>query len=239
MVCFLLHNLSVAETLLRTLGAFGNKWFPVTVGYSIVRTMFETDVTAHYITKAPTELARQYIDFGAVLNKRRMDACKTHRRSKNPQWREVMDLVWQDEWSPRENDVLARFAAVAGQFTHRNKGLKKTVFQNWTGKSLRQMAIEVDHVEAYDIFYAELSSFAHVDVHLADRFLQLRPEGPVWSQRAREFDVGNVFRRGAEFLTCYLKLFGEQFKTWTNTEVQDCWSVKITHGNRNETPEEA
>lgn len=228
MMCFLLHNLSVAETLLRILGAIGNEWFPITVGYSIVRTTFETDVTAHYITKAPTEHARQYIDFGAVLNKRRMDACKTHRNSKNPQWREVMNLVWQHELSPSENDVLRRFAAVAPRFTHKNKDRKKTLFQNWTGKSLRQMAIEVDHIEAYDIFYAELSSLTHVDVHLADRFLRFRPEGPVWSQQAREFDVGNVFRYAAEFLTCYLKLFGEQFKTWTNTEVLDCWSVRTT-----------
>ena len=46
MLCFLLHNLSSAETLLQLSSSFGNDWFPVTVGYTIARTMFETDVTA-------------------------------------------------------------------------------------------------------------------------------------------------------------------------------------------------
>jgi hypothetical protein len=101
-------------------------------------------------------------------------------------------------------------------------------FHNWSGKTVRQMAAEVDHIEAYDIFYAELSSFTHVDVRLADRFLQRRPDGLVWSQRAGEGDVGNVFRHAASFLTCYLELFGRQFKTWPEAEVQKCWHMKTS-----------
>ena len=31
---------------------------------------------------------------------------------------------------------------------------------------MRQMAAKVDHLEAYDVFHAELSSFAHADAHL-------------------------------------------------------------------------
>ena len=100
------------------------------------------------------------------------------------------------------------------------------VFQNWSGKTVRQMAAEVDHVEAYDVFYPELSSFTHVDVHLANRFLQARPDGPVWSQRAEEGDVGNVYRHAASFLTCYLELFSCHFKTWSHAEVQECWHMK-------------
>ncbi len=96
MVCFLLHNLSVAETLLRLSDSFGKEWFPVTVGYAITRTMFETDVTAHYISNAAAERARQYIDFSAVLNKRQMDACLKHRNSKEPSWREAMSMLWQN-----------------------------------------------------------------------------------------------------------------------------------------------
>jgi len=75
MICFLLHSASAAESILRLSTSFGNEWFPTTVGYSIVRPMFEIDVTAHYITKSPVERARQYIKFDAVLNKRKMEAC--------------------------------------------------------------------------------------------------------------------------------------------------------------------
>jgi hypothetical protein len=85
------------------------------------------------------------------------------------------------------------------------------------------MASEVDHIEAYDVFYSELSLFTHADVRLADRYLQHRPDGPIWSQKANEFDVGNVFRHAASFLTCNLELFGNQFNIWTEAEVSDCW----------------
>ena len=82
------------------------------------------------------------------------------------------------------------------------------------------MAVEVDHVEAYDIFYSELLSFTHVDVYLANRFLRVRADGPVWSQRADEGDVGNVFRHAACVLTCHLELFSRQLKTWPELDVQ-------------------
>lgn len=223
MICFLLQNLSAAETLLRISSSFGSEWYPVTVGYTIARTMFEVDVTAHYITNAPMERVPQYIQFTAVLNKHAMDAYKKHRGSKDSQWRVAMDLLWQNHWAQRENEVVRKFNAVAPQFTRMNKNGKTSEFQNWSGKTIRQIASEVGHEEAYDIFYAELSSFTHADVHLADRYLQLRSDGPVWSQKASEYDVGNVFRHAASFLTCNLELFGGHFKTWTEAEVSDCW----------------
>lgn len=222
MVCFLLHHLSSAETILRMSTLFGYQWFPVTVGYNIVRSMFEIDVTAHYITKKPTELSRLYIDFGNVLKKYEMDACAKHRGSSNPQWREAMDLVWRNHWASREVETMKKFNAVSHLFTHKSG----KIFKNWSGKNIRQMASEVDHVEAYDIFYSELSSFAHADIHLADHFLQRRPEGWMWSQQSDEVDVGGVFRHAANFLTCYMKLFSRQIKSWSEAEVENCWSVK-------------
>lgn len=226
MVCFLLHNLSSAEALLKLSDSFTNKWFPVTVGYVIGRTMFETDVTAHYITQRPKEHARLYIEFSAVLNKRKMDACSKHRNSTNPSWQEAMSLLWQNHWASRENEVNKKFKAVVSKFTNRNTKGRESPLNNWSGKSIRQMAKEVNHEEAYDIFYAELSSFTHADVHLADRFLKYDSDGPIWSQRADESDVGNIFRHAASFLTCFLELFGNQFKLWSETDVQECWQTE-------------
>jgi len=227
MACFLLHELSAAETLVRISRSFGNEWFPVSVGYAVTRTMFEADVTAHYITKDPSDRALQYVNFAAVLNKRQMDACSQHRNSKDPGWRKAMALLWQHHWGPREEEVKKRFAVVTPRFTLKKSDGKDRIFQNWSGKTIRQMAAEVDHLEAYDIFYSELSSFTHVDVHLADRFLKNRSDGPVWSQRAEEADVGNVFRHAATFLTCYLDLFGHTFGTWTESTTQDCWRFPV------------
>jgi hypothetical protein len=229
MVCFLLQNLSAAETLLRISSSFGNEWYPVTVGYTIARTMFEVDVTAHYITQSPSERVPQYIHFTAILNKLEMDACNKHRNSKNFQWREAMELIWKNCWSMRESEVINKFNEVSPQFASINKKSKNPKGWKWSGKSIHEMASEVDHVEAYDIFYSELSSFTHGDVHLADRFIHHRPDGYVWSQKAREFDVGNVFRHAISFLACNLTLFGGQFKTWTEEEVNNCW-IMITDG---------
>jgi hypothetical protein len=154
-----------------------------------------------------------------------MDACSKHRNSKNPKWREAMNLLWDNYWSHQESDILKKYNAVSAQFTRKNKKGKMQYFKNWSGKDIRQMASEVDHIEAYDIFYSELSSFTHADVHMADKFLQNRPAGPVWSQRADEGDVGNVFKHAATFLTCYLKLFGKEFNSWTVDEVEKCWDL--------------
>jgi hypothetical protein len=187
--------------------------------------MFEIDVTAHYITKSPAERARQYIEFDAVLNKRRMDACLKHRKSGNAGWREGMELEWQNIWSARETAVRKKFDAVCSQFTRKENPRKGEIFDNWSGKSIRKMAEDVDHIESYDVFYGELSSFTHANVHLADRFLQGQPDSPIWSRRANYFDVANVFRHAAIFLTCFMKLFGQQFKNWSDAEVEACWEL--------------
>jgi hypothetical protein len=46
---------------------------------------------------------------------------------------------------------------------------------------------------------------------------------PKVSGSLKKGDLGNVFRYAASFLTCYLDLFGRQFKTWSQVEVEECW----------------
>jgi len=228
MVCFLVHNLSAADSLLRLWQSAGEQWFPATVGYLIARSMFETDVTAHYISQQPSDRAHQYILFERVLDKHAMDACAKHRGSKNANWGQAMDLLWRNGWAHREREVNAKHDEVRRRFETSGKGNKAAPFRNWSGKSIRRMAVEVNHEEAYDVFYAELSSFAHADVRLANRFLRLSPDGMSWSGRAREFDAGNVFRHAASFLACCLELFGRQFTVWDSVAVEGCWNVEGT-----------
>ena len=92
MVSFLLHQLASADAILALHSAFGDSWFPTTSAYPIVRTLFEVDVTAHYIGQDAAIRARRYIEFGHVLKKRRMDACAKHRGSSDSTWREGMNL---------------------------------------------------------------------------------------------------------------------------------------------------
>ena len=58
MSCFLMNNVSGGRALLSLLDASGADWFPATFGYVIARSMFEVDVTAHYISLVPLERAR-------------------------------------------------------------------------------------------------------------------------------------------------------------------------------------
>lgn len=229
MSSFLMHNVSGARSLLAWLDASGVDWFPVTHGFAVARTLFETDVTAHYITQAPEERAHQYILFEHVLNKRAMDACKMHRESPEPSWREAMDIEWQSRWSERESDIEAAFAEVQPLFTRRNGRL----FNSWSGKSIKALALAVAHEEAYDTFYAQLSSFTHGDVRSANRFLRLQPDGPFWTQRANWYDVGEVLHDAASFLACFLKLFGSQFSSWDVAAVDACWDAEggLTSGS--------
>lgn len=230
MVCFLLHNMASAESLLRLSRGFGEEWFPSTVGYAVARTMFEIDVNAHYISQEPRGRALQYIHYGRVLAKKRKDTIARLRKSTKPDWSEAMTLAWQHEWAHREEDIEKKFDEVRCAYKKASRGVKPPVyfadFRNWSGISISEMARQVDHEEAYQVFYAELSSFSHADIHLADRFLKAPADGASWSQRAVEFDVGNVYRYAAIFLTCFLNHFGLRFGVWTEEEVAHCWEVE-------------
>jgi hypothetical protein len=224
MACFLMHQACAGEALLRLAKSFGKDWFPSTVAYAIVRPMFEIDVTAHYLTQDPVKRARQYIDFGCILEKQEMEACQKHRNSTNPTWPEAMRTEWDHHWAPIKKEVDSDYDRVAPRYQRPKKGGGVTKFRTWSGMSLREMAVAVKHEEAYDVFYARLSSFTHADVHLADRFLRTKPELR-WSARAEEFDVASIFKYADVFLTCFLELFGEQFACWSKTDVDACWNV--------------
>ena len=218
MSSFLMHNVSGARSLLALYESSGVEWFPVTVGYVIARSMFEVDITAHYISQSPQERAREYILFEHVLNWKAMNLCNRHRNSSDPSWREAMEIEWQEKWEKREQEINDRYAEVAPEFSgHGNR---------WSGKSISKLAAEVDHKEAYDIFYSELSSFTHADARLANRPLRLRPDGLSWTQRANGYDVGEVLHYASSFLTCYLKQFGAEFGILDGAAIDACWNAE-------------
>lgn len=225
MVCFLLENLSASDVLLNLYKRYSKEWFPSTIGYIIVRPMFEIDVNSHYISKDPKLYSRKFIDFGKILKKQQMNGVQKHINTRDAQWREGMQMIWDEYWNKRKSKIEDDYNSVKSQFEKRDKKGRIMIFSNWSGKKLREMAVDVNHEEAYDIFYSDLSSFVHADVHLADRFLKRDNSGLVWSQRQDEFDVGSVFRYADIFLACFLELFGDQFTLWDKKDVRWCWEV--------------
>lgn len=223
MMCFLLHNMGATETLLHLAKSFGNEWFPTTIGYVVDRSIFEVHINAHYITKDRANRSRQYIEYGRVIKKNQLDAFVKHLGTHDPTRHEFIRLAFEQGWSSRAQEINEKYDAVKKQFEGTTKKGKRHFFQNWSGKSIREMAQEVDHEIEYDIFYAEMSSFTHADVKLADRFLHTDADGPLWTRRADEYDVGNVFRYAAMFFSCFLQLFGTEFEVWTEQDVGNCW----------------
>lgn len=228
MVCFLLHSKGSAESLLALHARFGEEWFPTTTGYVIVRALFEVDVLAHYISRDRAVRSSRYIAYEHILNKRMMDAVAKHRASPNPSWADGMKLMFDKGYAPRQPEIDAKYAGVRTQF----EDAKGKPLRSWSGKSIREMAVEVDHEEAYDVFYSDLSSFTHASVNLANRFLRLKPGEISWTQRAHEFDVASAFRYAAIFLTCLLEHFGTEFGAWTAQEVRDCWHFPEAVGRK-------
>jgi hypothetical protein len=225
MVSFLLHEIASAEALLALHRATGDTWFPVTSAQPIARTLFEVDVNAHYISQEPTARSLQYIEFGHVVAKRQMDACAKHRNSPTDSWRSGMELEWNHRWSPIEETVNSKYEQVRSKFEAFSANGKVIRFRTWSGKPLRQLAVEVNHEESYDVFYSDLSSFAHADVKLADRFVICSGDGVTLSNRARESAIGAVWRYAAIFLTCFLELFGRELRLWNADEVERCWDI--------------
>ena len=101
MMCFMLHSTGAAESLLTLHHRYGDEWFPATTGYVIVRSLFEVDVNAHYISREPVERSRRYIEFEHVIRKNALEAIERHRASMDPSWREAMQLM-MTESMPRE-----------------------------------------------------------------------------------------------------------------------------------------
>ena len=228
MVCFMMHSKGAAESLLTLHQQSGDDWFPATTGYVIVRSLFEVDVTAHYITREPRERSRRYIEYEHVVKKKKLEAVERHRVSKDSSWREGLQLMYNSEIAPKKAQIEAEYNRVRSKF----EGPKGGRASSWSGKSLKQMAQEVDHVEAYEVFYADLSSFSHVNVMLANRFLRMKPEGPSWTQRAYELDVASVFRYAAIFLSCFFELFGKEFGLWDKAAVDACWEFPEAQGRQ-------
>lgn len=232
MVCFMMHSVGAAESLLALHDLFSNDWFPATTGYLIARSLFEIDVNAHYLSADPTARSARYIAFEHVIRKNTLEAIERHRVSAASSWQKGLQLMYNMEYAPRKTKIEADYDCVRAQF----ESAKGKRANNWASKSIREMAIEVDHLEAYDIFYADLSAFTHVNVMLANRFLRLKEDGPMWSMRANEFDVGIVFRYTAIFMSCFLELFGKQFDLWDKARVMACWDFPEADGRRPKAP---
>lgn len=229
MVGFLNNSISISKTLLNLIKSLKKvEDFPVSVGYVIVRPLFETAVNASYIAKNPDEYVQQYIEFENILKYQKMKAIDKHRNSKKDDWKEGMDALFNEYTENNKSEIENNYQAVLSKFSHPNKKGKLICFKNWSGKPIAQMAKDkdVDCEEPFDILYSELSSFTHIDVSVVNMYLKTKSGKISLDMKANVHDVNNVFRYAVMFLTDFLKLFGEEFNTWQKLDVDNCWEFE-------------
>ncbi len=221
-VCFGLHVFSSAEVILNLYKSMG-EFFPATTGYVISRTMFEAIINARYISLEPEIRANQFIQYCHVNNKKHLDVLLKHKDTKNLVWKEYINKALCENWNSKKGEIENQYGQVKKKYTQKSKKGKMIKYRNWSGKTIRAMALDVDHEVEYDILYSELSSFVHTDVRLADRFLKFGKDNPYWSTRSGEYDIGNVLRHTATFLSCYLNLLADNFTVFYSQDIQNCW----------------
>ena len=228
MNCFILHIVSSAETLTFLADHLSIKWFPSTIGYIIARSMFEVDITAHFISQKPKERAERYIDYNKILRKKELEALKKHSQNESSTWKEIIKMMLKEIYCPKEQEINTEYEKIKNDFEFIDRKGKTRKFNNWSKLTLREMAEAVDHKEAYDFIYVRLSNFTHGNIDLADRFLHNNKNGPFWSVRSKSGDVGYLFRDIATILQCFLTLFGTQFQIDWDAEIKNCWNFPRT-----------
>jgi hypothetical protein len=226
MVCFLLQEMSSAESILRLAKSFGHEWFPINIGYMIIRSMFEVEITARYISKEPNARSKKYIDFSNVLRKQEVDAIIKHKDTDRSEWRPSLQLQYKHIWEKQVDDINKNFDKVRSEFEEKSKRGRTHSFQNWSGKSIKEMARDVNQELEYEIEYSKLSSFVHADIRLAGRFLKAKGAEPYWSLKNEEIAVGLVFDRSASYFASFLRFIGNEFKLWTDKDIDSCWEFK-------------
>lgn len=222
MSSFLIHMISAADSLLKLGQSHGDEWFPVTVGNTIVRPMFEVDVNARYITKNPKENALKFVEFDRVIEYKYMNAIKKQLKSESKVWSNGLQIAYNKNWKKKNDEIENNFKEVESKFTKTSKKGKKELQYNWSGISIREMSGVVDLEEMYVIFYSYLSNFTHGNVTLIRSILKINSETIESSMRPNTKEVESVFNYAVIFLASFLELYGEEFNSWSISDIDNC-----------------
>jgi hypothetical protein len=210
MICFRMHI--VRSMLLMTkFYELSPNYFPVINAYLILRTMFEIDINAHYISQDPERRANQFIDYGNIIDKKKFDKYLKHKDTKKQDWAEFINAILNYHYFSEKNKIVENYENVKAKFEYMDKKGAKKQFSNWANKSLFEMAREVDHEIEYDFYYSRYSDFVHGNIKLADRFLKTKDNKMWWSGKAYEPEVAFIFRDASAIFGCFLSLFGKQW----------------------------
>jgi len=225
MMSFLLHFCSTIDSFI-SLWKLNPNIFPVSNALVLTRCLFEVNVTALYISDNSKERSISFIEFHNVLRMQAFNRLSKLNNVNNSQWSPFITAVLQQEYIPDQKTIEQEYARVKNQFEFTDRNGKVRVFSKWANKSLKEIAIAVNHEVEYDLFYPELSEFTHSTVHLADLFLRSKQYPPQWTTRSDEKNVDIVFAYASEFFSCFLSRFSKEFKLNLQKEIDDCAIVK-------------
>lgn len=218
---FLLLMISASESLITLYLSFSKDWFPAIVGFNIVRQMFEIDLTGRYINLEPQKHAQLYVEYDRVIEYKKMNCIYRNLESENPLWRNLLNTIWSS-WNKDKDKIEKNFNDVKHKFGRYNNKNKWILFQNWSGKNISEMAKEVDRKEMYDLFYTTLSNYTHSNAMTLRSTIIVERDKIKSTMQTKKEDIGYVFEYAIIFFTSFLELFGEDFKVWNTSEINEC-----------------
>jgi len=222
MVCFRMHLIR-SMIIMTKFYKLSPNYFPVTTAYLILRTMFEININAHYISQDPERRSNEFIDYGNIIDKRKIDKYSKHKNTKKKDWAEFINAILKYDY-PNKKEIVHNYENVKSKFEYTNSKGAKKLFSNWANKSLYKMACEVDHEIEYDFFYSRYSNFVHGNIKLADRFLKIKGDKMWWSGETFEPEVAFAFRDASAVFGCFLSLLGKQWNKVIDEEIKNCWN---------------
>lgn len=171
------------------------------------RSMFEVTISVMWISKDPVPRLQAFMEHGANVMKKFQDMVARYPDLETPEI-----LVQLEKQKPHvdrlASDVQSRTGSTAW---------------NWSGKSLRQMAIDLDYQRHYDFIYGLTSEVEHSSVaslpfyvtHGDDGFKANMGKSPSWVASALELAYRDLYFT-FEIADTFLELGLEEHLSSTN-----------------------
>lgn len=148
----------------------------------IVRGMYESRWTAEYLRRNPNDV-QDYLEFGKVIAWNRVRFSQEHSLDQIPE--------------KTMKQVEDAFGKIKGQFTRRDGRVR----QQWSKKSIREIARVVEHEEEYELPYSLACSIHHANfegllTHFDLNNEEAMPSPPpslAWVERALLAAHGNLY----------------------------------------------
>jgi len=216
MITFFIQHCEIAD-LIKTLYQLNRENFPISLCYTIIRNMFELHIIAHYIAQEPRKRSDLYIQYDSVIQYEKMMGLNEFKSKNNTPYKEMAVKLLSE--MDIEN-ITDNYEAVKQNYTNNNG----RSFLSWTGKNIKKLAEETNHLYEYKLYYKPLCNFTHQNIESSFRYMNFINDELIISNRSNEYDIAQIFNLTSIFFACFLDLMGKTFDIDLESELKNCWN---------------